>query len=439
MEKQSFRTFLFILISQFFSLIGTSLTSFGLGVWVLKETGSVTMFSFIMMFGTVPAILVSPFAGVIVDRFSRKWIMVISDTMAALSTLVLFLLLTLDRLEIWHIFISAGVSSFFSAFQSPAFQSSVSLMVPKDQLSRANGMVQMIDAASFIIAPLLAGILILEIGIKGIILIDLTAFLIAQTILILSKIPEIRSKEEEKKKITFLKDALYGWKYITDRAGLKGLLVFFAVANLLLGYFNVLLQPYILSFANEKTLGAIISFSSIGALVGGVLTSTWGGPKKRITSVIMSGVLGGVFLSITGFRSSTYIVAIGTFLLFLIIPFANSASQAIWQSKVAANVQGRVFALRRMIAISLSPVAYVTAGPIVEYGFEPFIHGKSPIASLFQTIIGNGEGRGIGLFLILIGLLWSVSTILITLNPRVKNIESELPDEIDQPSSVQMT
>lgn len=436
MYQQSFKTFVVIWIGQLVSIIGTSLTSFGIGVWVLKETGSVTQFSLIMMSATVPAILISPFAGVVVDRWKRKWVMVISDSLAGLSTFAIFLLLLTNSLEIWHIYIAAAVASFSSAFQSPAYQSSISLMVPKAQLLRANGMVQLAEASSIVIAPLLAGFLVVEVGIKGIIIIDFVTFLVAITILLFTKIPEVNKTKETSEQLSFFRDALYGWKYIMDRPGLKGLLVFFAVSNLLLGYFNVLLQPLILSFTNEKVLGATLSFAGIGMLVGGIIVSVWGGSKKRILTVMISGVLGGLFLSLTGIRPSPYVVAIGAFMMFLLIPFANGASQTIWQSKVAPNVQGRVFALRRMIGISLSPVAYITAGPLVEKIFEPFMQGSGKVATMLQSVLGSGSGRGMGLFIVIIGIVWTVSTIIILVHPRVRHIEKELPDEIDEVRSV---
>ncbi|MFS0863112.1 MFS transporter [Fredinandcohnia sp. 179-A 10B2 NHS] len=436
MYQQSFKTFVVIWIGQLVSIIGTSLTSFGIGVWVLKETGSITQFSLIMMSATVPAILISPFAGVVVDRWKRKWVMVISDSLAGLSTIAIFLLLLSNSLEIWHIYIAAAVASFSSAFQSPAYQSSISLMVPKAQLIRANGMVQLAEASSIVIAPLLAGFLVVEVGIKGIIMIDFVTFLVAITILLFTKLPEVNQKKETSEQLSFFRDALYGWKYIMDRPGLKGLLVFFAVSNLLLGFFNVLLQPLILSFTNEKVLGAILSFAGIGMLVGGIVVSVWGGSKKRILTVMISGVMGGLFLSLTGIKPSPYVVAIGAFMMFLLIPFANGASQTIWQSKVAPNVQGRVFALRRMIGISLSPVAYVTAGPLVEKVFEPFMQGSGKVTTMVQSIIGSGNGRGMGLFIVLVGVVWTVSTFIILVHPRVRHIESELPDEIDEGRSV---
>jgi MFS transporter, DHA3 family, macrolide efflux protein len=427
MREYSFRTFFTIWIGQLASIIGSGLTNFGLGVWVLTETGSVTQFALIIMFASVPAILAAPFAGVIVDKWKRKWLMVISDSIAGISTIIIFVLIYFNVFEVWHLYITAAVSSLFSSFQMPAYQATIPLLVPKAQLGRANGLVQMADALSIVFAPVMAGFLLASMGIKGILIIDFFTFIIALSTLLIVKFPELSLSEKDPKKVSFFQDALFGWKYIIDRPGLRGLLVYFAVVNLLLGYFNVLLQPLILSFTNERMLGIALSITGIGMLVGGIAMSIWGGPKNRILAVIGSGAISGLFLMVLGFKESVFLVTLATCLMFLLLPIGNAASQVIWQSKVPLNVQGRVFALRRMIAISLSPIAYITAGPLVEKVFDPAVQNGG-FAQGLTKLIGTGDGRGIGLLFILLGAGWIVTSLVVFLNPRVRGLESEIPD-----------
>jgi MFS transporter, DHA3 family, macrolide efflux protein len=427
MREYSFRTFFTIWIGQLASVIGSGLTNFGLGVWVLTETGSVTQFALIIMFASVPAIIAAPFAGVIVDKWKRKWLMVISDSIAGISTIIIFVLIYFNVFEVWHLYITAAVSSLFSSFQMPAYQATIPLLVPKEQLGRANGMVQMADALSIVFAPVMAGFLLTSMGIKGILIIDFFTFIIALSTLLFVKFPELAASEKDTKKVSFFQDALFGWKYIIDRPGLRGLLVYFAVVNLLLGYFNVLLQPLILSFANEKMLGIALSITGIGMLVGGIAMSIWGGPKNRVLAVIGSGAISGLFLMLLGIKESVFLVTLATCLMFLLLPIGNAASQVIWQSKVPLNVQGRVFALRRMIAISLSPIAYITAGPLVEKIFDPAVQNGG-FAQGITKFIGTGDGRGIGLLFILLGVGWIVTSLVVFLNPRVRGLESEIPD-----------
>jgi MFS transporter, DHA3 family, macrolide efflux protein len=427
MREYSFRTFFTIWFGQLASIIGSGLTNFGLGVWVLTETGSVTQFALIIMFASVPAIVAAPFAGVIVDKWKRKWLMVISDSIAGISTIIIFVLIYFNVFEVWHLYITAAVSSLFSSFQMPAYQATIPLLVPKAQLGRANGLVQMADALSIVFAPVMAGFLLTSMGIKGILIIDFLTFIIALSTLLFVKFPELSLSEKDSKKVSFFQDALFGWRYIIDRPGLRGLLVYFAVVNLLLGYFNVLLQPLILSFTNERMLGIALSITGIGMLVGGITMSIWGGPKNRVLAVIGSGAISGFFLMLLGLKESVLLVTLATCLMFLLLPIGNAASQVIWQSKVPLNVQGRVFALRRMIAISLSPIAYISAGPLVEKVFDPAVQNGG-FAQGLTKLIGTGDGRGIGLLFILLGAGWIVTSLVVFLNPRVRGLESEIPD-----------
>jgi MFS transporter, DHA3 family, macrolide efflux protein len=434
MREYSFRTFFTIWIGQLASVIGSGLTNFALGVWVLKETGSVTQFALIIMCASVPAIMAAPFAGVIVDKWKRKWVMVISDSIAGLSTITIFILIYFNLFEVWHLYVTAAISSLFSSFQMPAYQATIPLLVRKEQLGRANGMVQMADALSIVFAPVMAGFLLFSIGIKGILIIDFITFTIALSTLLFVKFPELANHEKDTKPVSFFQDALFGWKYIMDRPGLRGLLVYFAVVNLLLGYFNVLLQPLLLSFTNEKMLGIALSITGIGMLLGGISMSIWGGPKNRVLGVVGSGAISGIFLMLLGLKESIILVTSATFIMFLLLPIGNAASQVIWQSKVPLNVQGRVFALRRMIAISLSPIAYITAGPLVEKVFDPAVQ-EGAFAYGITTLIGNGDGRGIGLLFLLLGLGWILTSIFVYLNPRVRGLEKEIPDALVNESS----
>jgi MFS transporter, DHA3 family, macrolide efflux protein len=429
MKTDGFKTFLYIWFGQLISIIGSGLTAFALGIWVLQKTGSVTMFSLILLFSTFPAILFSPFAGVIVDRFDRRNVMIISDSLAGLGTLMIFLLYKTDSLEIWHLFIILSISSVASSLQFPAYQAAVSTLVHKKHLGRANGMVQVSESLSIIICPLLAGILLKLIDLHGIIIIDFSTFVVALFTLLFVKIP-LASKNIEtiESKKSVWKEAAAGWKYIVERPGLKWLLMYFAFSNFLLGFYNILLQPYVLSFTNEKILGITISCLGIGMLLGGLLMSAWGGPKQRIQALLGFGFLSALALAAAGIKASPSLVAlaIGTSSFFM--PLTNGSSQAIWQSKVPGHLQGRVFALRRMLALSLSPLAYILAGPISEYIFEPSMKANGFFAGSLGPIFGVGEGRGMGLFITLIGVCWAFTAVLVYLHPRVRNLETELPD-----------
>lgn len=435
-----FKLFSFIWLGQVFSLLGSGLTGFALGVWVFQQTGSVTDFAIIMLTNTLPGIIASPFAGVLVDRFDRRLVMMISDFTAALGTLGVFLLLLSGHLEVWHIYIVTAIGSTANAFQSPAYQSTVSMLVPKQHLGRANGMVQMAEAISVVVAPLLAGILLVKIGMTYIVMIDFITAIIAISSLFFVRFPRVVKSEAEqstKKKGKMLQEIAEGWRYIIERPGLKGLLIFFAVSNFLFGFFNVSLTPLILSFASSTELGTVMSVSGLGLIIGGLLVSIWGGPKKRVLGLLIAGMFNAVFNTIIGLKESTILIAAMMMLMFITVNIANASSQTIWQSKVAPEVQGRVFALRRMIAVSLSPLAYIVSGPLLDRVMEPLMAVDGALAGSVGVLLGTGPGRGIALALVIMGILLFLNNLIALLNPRIRNIEKELPDAVQQQKQVE--
>lgn len=430
-RMKSFKIFTLIWFGQFASLIGTSLTSFALGFWVLSETQSVTQFSMVILSVVIPTIIASPFAGVIIDRFSRKKLMILSNSVAAFCTAIILTLVLMNSLEIWHIFVTTAIASTFNTFLMPSYQSVISLLVPKGQLSRANGMIQAGDAASMIIAPIIAGLLLHSYGLQAVIFIDLAAFFLAIATLVFAKIPEIVPIEKKHLNTKqFFAEARDGWKYIMKRPALKWLLIFYAVLNLLLGYVNVLLQPLIISLSSEQTLGVVLSVTGVGMLLGGVLISVWGGPKNQINGIFFSCAVAGTAIAFSGVTTSILIIT-GCFFTFLFfVPIVNSCSQAVWQTKVDPAIQGRVFTIRRMLGISLNPLAIIMAGPLVDNLFNPLLMPDGLLAGNVGQVIGVGEGRGIGLLFFIIGLTFTIVTAAVYSLSSVRKMEKEIPDAI---------
>jgi MFS transporter, DHA3 family, macrolide efflux protein len=431
MYTKSFKMFLLIWVGQFVSVIGTSLTSFALGFWVLTTTGSVTQFSMIMLSVVLPTVIVSPFAGVIIDRFSRKKLMILSNCVAAFSTSIILVLVLTNTLEIWHIYVTAALASTFNTFLMPSYQSIISLLVPKEQLGRANGLIQVGESASMIIAPTVAGFLLHLHGLQAIIIIDLIAFTFAVTTLILAKIPEVATLQTTKLNTKqFFTDAKEGWTYLMGQPAFKWLLIFGALINLLLGFVNVLVQPLIISLSSEQTLGIVLSVIGVGMLLGGITISAWGGPKNRVKGMFISCLFAGALISVAGLSTSVIFITAAFFVFLFLIPIVNSCSQALWQSKVDLTLQGRVFTLRRMLGISLYPLAIIMAGPLVDKVFNPIMEPGGLLAESVGQIIGVGEGRGIGLLFIIIGLIFVTVTAVIYLQPKVRNMEKDIPDAI---------
>jgi hypothetical protein len=425
------KVFILIWAGQFVSLMGSRLTWFALGVWVYQRTGSATQFAFIFLCTMLPAILISPVAGALTDRWDRRHVMIMSDTGAGFCTLVIAVLIMSGRLEVWHIYVMDAISSAFSAFQWPAYSASTTLLVPKKHLGRANGMVQMAQAIAQIVSPVVAGALLAVIHLEGIILLDFVTFIFAITTLLLVRIPRpVVMSETGAGRRSLLRESAEGWHYILKRRGLFGLLIFFAISNFLIGILSVLATPLVLAFAPVTVLGTVLSIGGGGMLVGSLLMSVWGGPKRRIYGVLGFMMLGSLSMILAGIKPSAVLTSIAAFGFFLGIPIMAGCNQTIWQVKVPPELQGRVFATRAMIAGSCLPLAYLIAGPLADYIFEPLLVGGGPLAGSIGKFIGVGPGRGIGLLFIIIGLLSALATIGGFLYTPVRQVEGEFPDAI---------
>lgn len=424
------RNFLIIWVGQLASLTGSGLTAFALGVWVYQSTGSVTKFALISLAAALPVAAVSPLAGALVDRWDRRWAMLLGNCGAGLSILAIILLLFSGRLELWHIYLCTAAGSTFTALQWSAYNASVTQLVPKKQFGRANGMVQVGQAVARIGAPVLGGILLLAVNIKGIVLIDFATFIFAAVTLLIARIPRAKRSVEAGQERRYWKDVAYGLTYIRRQHGLLGLMILFGVCNFLMGFVIVLVVPLVLAFTSAKMLGTILSIGGLGMLFGSLSVSAWGGPTRRVRGVIGFMLTAGLSIVLGGLRPQLLLIGVAAFVFFLSIALINSCTQTIIQTKVPTDLQGRVFSVLTMVAWSALPLAYPIAGPLADRIFEPLLSINGPLADSVGRLIGVGPGRGIGLLFIVLGSLMVLISVAAYLYPRLRRLEQELPDAI---------
>jgi MFS family permease len=424
------KTFFIIWSGQLVSMLGSGLTNFALAVWIYNQTRQATPFAITVLLGTIPRVLLLPIAGSVADRFNRRFIMIAADTCTAMLSLIILLLLRAENLQLWHIYLIAGLESVFAAFQEPAFSASVANIVPKEKLGSANGLIQMREAISTVLTPLLAGLLFVAIGFQGILIIDFITFFFAIGAFLFIRIPQPAQTPEHKDK-NIWQDMQFGWNYLKERKGLLGLLYYYAMVNFLLNWSAVLLVPMVLSTFSANVLGVIQTVMGVGLLAGSILMSVWGGAKRRIPAAIGFIILGVSGFIIAGLQPNAYFIGAGIFILMVAVPLASGNNQVIFQTKVPREVQGRVFSVRSTISQSMMPLAFVTAGPLADKFFEPLLKDGGALANTFVgQILGTGIGRGIGLMFILSGLTAIVISIFVYLNPYIRNLEDELPDVI---------
>jgi MFS family permease len=428
---------------QLVSLLGSGMTQFALTIWVFRETGRATELALLGVFFMVPLLVMSPVVGVMVDRYNRKLMMMLSDLAAGVTTVLIFALYLSGDLEVWHLYVNAAINGIFQGFQWPAYSAALAVMVRKEEYVRVNSMLEIVGPASGIVSPILGGAII-GLGDTGgfdglvfIMLIDIATFVAAIGSLLFIYIPQpARSEAGEEAAGGFFREAIYGFKYILARPPLLALQGVFMLGNFFFSMASgTLLAPMLLArtSSNAWIYGASQTIGAVGMVIGGVAIGAWGGFKRRIHGVLLGWAFSFVGILITGLGRPEPawmmgIWAVGIFVGALVVTLINGSNQAIWMAKVSPDVQGRVFSARRLIAWVANPLAALMAGPLADYVMEPAMREGGAGVDLFGWLVGTGPGAGMSLlfvFTALIGLCISLGSYLI---PMVRDVEDILPD-----------
>jgi MFS transporter, DHA3 family, macrolide efflux protein len=428
------QTFFIVWIGQVISLLGSKLTEFALGFWILdqtyQDTGTITQFALTILFMYLPKVIISPLAGVLVDRWNRRSVMIMSDLGTAIVTFVMLSLVWSDNLAVGYIYLALIISSSLNAFQQPAYMAAIAQLVPAKNLSRANGMVQASFAIAKIAAPAIAGLLMKFLGLETILSIDIATFVIAIIALVTVKFPDFKRFTKTRRKVVnqVVSDVVAGWNYIVLRPGLIRLVCFIAISYFTMGMLEVVLWPLLYKPGSTDQLGIVLSVGGCGMLLGSVLMSVWSGPKNRVRAIISFVGLQGVIVLIGGLKISPIILAVGIFGYLFSQPIIVSCNQAIWQSKVPTRLQGRVFALQQTLERSLAICAYLLAGPLVDNVLNPLMTEGGIVAQIIGRFINTGMGQGVTLLLVLLGILNLMVVAIAYKEPRLRHLETELPD-----------
>jgi MFS family permease len=432
-QPSGMKGFTIVWVGQAISLLGTAMTGFAVTIWAFDQYKSATALALAGLFFTLPLLIMSPFAGALVDRSNRKFMMMISDLASGLVTIAFLVLYLTGSLNIWHIYIGNFISGTFQAFQWPAYSAAITMIVPKKHYARASALNDLAGNASGIFAPMLAGALLPFINLAGILAIDIISFVFAIGALLIVHIPQPEATAEGKEASgSFFKEAFYGFYYIFKRKSLLGLQLVFLVGNFFATIAFTLVAPMILFRTNSNTLilGSFETMGAVGGVLGGLAMGAWGGFKRKKVHGVLSGwavssVLGTLLI---GLGRSLPVWGLGSFFSAFFVPLINSSNQAIWQSKVSPDLQGRVFATRRLIAWGVTPLANLIAGPLADRVMGPAMLSGGALTGAFGWLTGVGPGAGISLIIV----FCSFATLVVGLGgylfPAVRNAETILPD-----------
>lgn len=421
--------------AQLLSVLGSSLSGFALGVWAYQRTGSVTQFGLIFAANVLPGLLVAPFAGSVVDRFDRKWMLVAGDVGAAVATGVVAILVATDRLEVWHIYLTTAVGAAFTFLHRTAFQALVPVLVPKRHLGRANGLMQLGQAVT-VAAPILAGVLLTSVGLGGVILVDLGSFAVALAVLAAARLPAALTRPAPPAEPAGLRRDLFaGWRFLAAHRPLLWLVIFSAAYDLLFAFAAVLVRPLILGFASPATLGVLEFLGGAGMIAGSFAMAAWGGSRRKLDGIVVFTALGGIALALHSLAPSPWLIAVVAPLFLFTMPIVNGSVFTLLQVKVPGESLGRVSAAAQMVFQAAMPVGALLAGPLADRVFEPLLEPGGGLAGTVGAVVGTGPGRGIALLFAVVGALLVLLAVVTRLSP-LHRLEDDLPDAVPDPSEV---
>lgn len=396
------KRFLLIWIGELISSIGSGMTSFALSIYVYQATGSVSLLSVISLAAFLPTIALSPFGGVLADRYDRRLLMIIGDLFSGLGLLYVLWNIHVGTDSMLPIIIGVAFNAVFVALLEPSFRATITDLLTEEEYAKASGMVQIAGNARYLISPALAGILLVVSDIRLILLLDICTFFI--TITTVALVRKSIEKPVPKEKQSALTEIRQGFSVLKANKGVCSLIALMAFICFFIGFLQTLVSPMVLAVSDAKTVGMLESVCAVGMLVGSVWIGIRGIKQGYVRVLSIAGMGSGIFMALAGVSTNLFITGAGIFLFFLSLPFLNTSADVLVRSNIPGEVQGRVWGIISLLSQAGTAVAYVLSGVLADHIFEPLLSEQGLLAGSIGRLIGVGQGRGIGFMLVLSGL-----------------------------------
>jgi MFS family permease len=421
-KSNNFRKFLILWSGELIANVGSGISAFGLSVYVFQLTGRATDVAMVMLFAFLPPLIVMPFGGVLADRFDRRVLMILGDGCSVIGLLVMFFIILSGNIEVWQICVCVAASSAFTGLLSPAFKATITDLLSEEQFSRGSGLMQLAGAAKFLLAPALAGILLSVTDIKTLLLIDICTIFYTLPVAMFIKrtLGKSKLKPAGEKMFTNFID---GWKYVATNKGLLNLIILLALLNFFIGLLQTLFTPMVLAFSDPKTLGLIQTIGATGMLVGSAVLGFVSIRSKYVRIMFLSLCLTGVSTMLIGTTISPIILTMFVFMFFLMIPALETCIDVMMRKSTSNELQGRVWGFSAFITQLGYIIAYGLSGILADYIFNPLLVEGGALASTVGSIIGTGQGRGIGFQFVISGVLIVVIAIIIHRNKSIREMD----------------
>lgn len=423
--NNNFKKYIIFWLSQSVSQLGSAMTGFALILWVFSIKHSAVTVSLMSFCNYVPFVIASLFAGTFVDRHSKKRIMLISDSMAALCTLFVLAEMASGNLQLWHIYLVNCVIGCMNAFQSPASSVAVGKLVPQDKLAEASGMNSFSGNLITVFTPVLTTAIYAAGGLAVILFIDICSFVFAFTVLLFFIAIQEENAKEEKRNSVF-SGCTAGFSFLKDNRGIFLIVITMALLNFLsrLTYENIL-SPMILLRSGDSsiTLGIVNAIMGAGGIIGGLLVSSGKLSKDNVKMIYVSAALSFLFGDLLmGIGQNVFVWGIAGLAASLPIPFINAGQNVILYKKVPEHMQGRVFSVRNAIQYSTIPIGILLGGFLADYVFEPFMNMDNAVATALQGIVGSSSGSGMAVMFLCTGIIGFVFSLVSYFNKNIQGM-----------------
>jgi MFS family permease len=423
-QGKSFGKFMALWGADFYANVASGLTAFALGIYMFEMTGTATSVALTILFAFLPAMLLNPVAGVLADRFDRRLMMIIGDGCSALGLIFILLCIMAGNVSEWQVYLGVGINSVFVALLEPAFKATITDLLTKEQFAKASGLVQMAGSAKFLLSPFIAGFLLTVTDIRAVLIIDITTIAVTIPVTILIKKQfAVAAARAERGKQGFFKDFVDGWRVISSNRGLLLMILIISLVTFYMGFLQTLYTPLMLTITDAKTLGIVESVSAVGMLASSILLGVFTVTRKYVNQLVAGLMLSGVFIALLGMTASVLVIAISGFLFFAALPFINTSADVLTRSNIPDDKQGRAWGLIGILSQFGYVAAYAVSGFLADHVFNPLLVEGGALASTAGRVVGVGNGRGIGLMLVISGVLLAASSIVLGKFHSIRELE----------------
>ena len=419
--------FMIFFISQTVSELGTSMTGFATVIWMYSNSGQVMSSSLLAICSTVPYLIVCLLGGVVVDKMNKKKIMLICDSIAAAGSVILLGCYILGYLQLWVLCLVNIINGFMNAFQNPASQVTVTLLVEQKDYARIGGIQSTMGALVGIFQPILATTILNVLGLQWILIVDLCTFVFAFLVLLfVVQIPDEIASDSQSSFSEIWNGLKEGIDFISGNRPILMLLIMYCILEFIGAIsFDGMFTPLLLARTNnnETIVGIVSSFMAIGCIVASVILSMMEQPKKKLPIMYFGSYMCLIGITLFGMGRSLVWWCIVVFIGCFGSPIYHTYQTIIIREKIDTSMQGRVFSLQGMITQALTPLGFLGGGILADYVFEPFMKKMYSKRNIITFLVGRQNGSGIGLIFVLAGVTGIIVLTIMKCNPAIKQLD----------------